>query len=592
MDLGPTVCIDFETYYDDTVSVVTLGAMAYARHPEFYSYLVSIEAEDGSYVGCPLDAPWDDLGDRIWLSHNAQFDQCVFYEWVLKQLGQEAPDIPHWYDTAGLTAYLQAGRSLFDAVKSLYGVKLNKAVRNDAKGKHWPQDFDALEQKEMTEYAGDDAIWPLRIWNDHSHKWPERERKLSEYTVRAATRGVAVNQERVQEDIMSLKNILFEAEAELPWMNGDDPKAKPLSPKSLAVECRKVGITPPKSLAQDSSECEAWEQEYGETYTWVDAMRRYRKANTLLKKYETLNRCLVEDENGTVFYSYQLKYCGAPATRRFSGDAGFNMQNLPKEAMFGCDLRAVFISRPGKKFIIVDLAQIEARVILWLVNDQESLDLIRQGISVYEVHARATMGWTGGVLKKEDPKLYAAAKARVLGLGFGCGAERFVEAAWVLARYKITPEESKVIVKDYRKNNPKITGLWKYLDEDMKVSKGEDYFIELPSGNIIRYADIRSTPKGFVGNVETTARGIKKLYGGLLTENLVQATARDIFGDAVIRMEEAGHDVLWTVHDEAIVEVDMDVTEEQIIDLMTVSPDWADGLPLEAEAQSTNQYTK
>ncbi|MGN0828102.1 MAG: DNA polymerase [Akkermansia sp.] len=118
------------------------------------------------------------------------------------------------------------------------------------------------------------------------------------------------------------------------------------------------------------------------------------------------------------------------------------MQNLHKGEHHGVDMRALFIPRPGHKFVISDLSQIETRVLLYLAGDTTQLEEIAKGTSPYEAHARASMGWTGGKLKEEDPGLYALAKARVLGLGFGCGKVRFSDLAKSMVGIELTPEEA------------------------------------------------------------------------------------------------------------------------------------------------------
>ena len=116
-------------------------------------------------------------------------------------------------------------------------------------------------------------------------------------------------------------------------------------------------------------------------------MRDWRRSNILLKRLQTIQRRIRPD--GT--FPFSIKYFGGH-TGRFSGDGGLNIQNMPRGAIMGVDLRALFIPRPGKTFIIADLAQIEARITLWLAKDFETLALVEEGISVYEAHAIATMG--------------------------------------------------------------------------------------------------------------------------------------------------------------------------------------------------------
>jgi len=244
------------------------------------------------------------------------------------------------------------------------------------------------------------------------------------------------------------------------------------------------------------------------------------------------------------------------------------------------------------------------------------------------------MGWTGGDMKKEAKDLYALAKARVLGLGFGCGAEKFIAVAQAMAGLDITvgdPEwieatnekgdicldkegkpillpgrgsNSKRIVKEYRESNPKIVALWKKLDTDFKNSVGGCYEMELPSGRSMRYLDVkrecRTVKDPETGEhkrkwIVTAMIGNRRfsLYGGLLTENLVQATARDVFSEHLLKLQDAsGIDVLFTVHDEAVVEADEGVTVKDMEHIMSQAPDWAPGLPVAAEVLETPHYLK
>jgi DNA polymerase len=81
-------------------------------------------------------------------------------------------------------------------------------------------------------------------------------------------------------------------------------------------------------------------------------------------------------------------------------------------------------------------------------------------------------------------------------------------------------------------------------------------------------------------------------WGGKLCENLVQATARDVFGECLLRLEDAGLDILAHVHDEVILEVDKDVTCDDVNRLMAVTPEWLEGCPIEAESQDAECYKK
>src|SRR6267142_690670 len=84
----------------------------------------------------------------------------------------------------------------------------------------------------------------------------------------------------------------------------------------------------------------------------------------------------------------------------------------------------------------------------------------------------------------------------------------------------------------------------------------------------------------------------KELYGGLLTENLVQGIARDVFGEHMLTLEKQIGDVIFSVHDEAITEVDLGVPPKEVEAIMAVTPAWCKGLPVAAEAKESQFYTK
>jgi len=151
-------------------------------------------------------------------------------------------------------------------------------------------------------------------------------------------------------------------------------------------------------------------------------------------------------------------------------------------------------------------------------------------------------------------------------------------------------------VDDYRKNNPANVNLWSGLDAAFKLADGKPEFtVELPSGRILRYKQ----PKSYGGSSALIPRLGKlmrtKVYGGLITENITQATARDVFADCLLRLEKAGYEVILHVHDEAVCLVDEDKAEEAkhaIEKIMSTPPEWMSELPQAAEAKITKAYTK
>jgi len=293
----------------------------------------------------------------------------------------------------------------------------------------------------------------------------------------------------------------------------------------------------------------------------------------------------------------QLKYWGAH-TGRWSGDAGINMQNLPRGEMYGVNLRHLLTPRRGFKFVIVDLSQIEPRVLAWLSDDVAMLEALRKGMPLYEAHARATMGWTGGKLKDENPDLYRLAKARVLGLGYGCGAGKFQFVARAMAGLELEPTECERIVSDWRRTNKDITSFWRALDAQIAAAADRrgNFEYALPSGRVMRWWSPRRDPETrsvIAASAKNTTR--VSTWGGKLTENIVQAVARDVFADGLQRLEAKGYRIVWHVHDEVIIEVPEQHAEAVLTDtinILSTPPKWATHLPLAAEGSVETTYTK
>jgi DNA polymerase bacteriophage-type len=125
----------------------------------------------------------------------------------------------------------------------------------------------------------------------------------------------------------------------------------------------------------------------------------------------------------------------------------------------------------------------------------------------------------------------------------------------------------------------------------------------LPSGRKMVYSKVRGekrlkpnheTKKPEWQDVYTAEVGGKRYqnYGGKLTENIVQAVARDCFGEHLIRLEDAGCRVLFSVHDEAVCEVDQSVTAKDVEEIMSYCPEWLKGCPIAAEAKEVECYQK
>ena len=594
-----TYAIDFETYYDKETSITTLGQWHYLRSPASDIYMVAIQGPDVDYVGCPKKAPWAKIDGHKWVAHNYSFDGAVI-ERLREQKCIQAKPVA-WDCTANLSVAVGAPRNLLGASRELLGRTIDKDPRDKMHSKKWSDVENTEFGKEVLEYARQDAKACLGIYEKFSGDMLPVESELSRHTIDMGWRGIQVDQDAVTAGIKALQKVTWESENSLPWI--DETDGVVLSTKAFRRECAKAGIPWPTSLAENSEECALWESQYGEKVPFVGIMRDWRKANSLLAKLKVMQGRIKPD--GTM--GYGLKYMGAH-TGRWSGDSKFNVQNLPRNEMFGVDLRGCIVPRPGKKFVICDLAQIEPRVLAWLSGNEGLLDAIRNGYGIYEAAAKNMNLWDGpkGTLKKTDAPLYQLVKAMVLGLGYGAGAKKFALIAKMQYGIDMTETKSNMIVNDFRTRNQPILDLWRKLEGDFQRAKADKQFeIGLPSGRVITYRNIMSQwpdkqkydKSGKARKAAWTAsveRGGPQIpfYGGKLCENLVQAVARDVMGAAVLRLEKAGCPVVMHIHDEAVCEVDNSVPAGEIERLMSVCPEWLDGCPIGAEATDAVRYKK
>lgn len=591
-----TYALDYETFYSNVCSIRTLGPLGYFSHHEFDAYMVSVVGDDGyEFVGHPKDFDWDKLIGNIVLSHNASFDETL-YKYGCAQGWWPEVSYDKWHCTADLAAYCGIPRNLAGAADYALGVKPDKSTRDNMKGKVWDKMTPEF-QEEVSEYALVDSRLCLQLWQKIGDKWPEHEREISRVNREALQRGIPIDQDELKLAKERVKQYLFEAESNIPWL-GEKPT---LSRKAFNEECRKMGIEPPASLAKTSAEAQQWIKEHGQKYKWIQSVSEWRRINSLLKKLEAIDNATMADGR----YYGNIMYFGAH-TGRFSGGGGnFNLQNLPRKEMFGADLRKLICAPEGKKLVVVDLSQIEVRTLLWLAEDWDMLKTVEKSDDIYEAFAVEFGKWDpeNGAMRNKDPELRNLIKAIVLGAGFMAGSKAFS------ATYGYSEEDSQDAIDLYRGKMKKVVRLWKKLSDNLAGyhNIGGDH-------NCNRKAHCESLPlrdicyghpkkvKGKYGYMENITKIIKnsrpvgvRLWQGLITENLAQGLARDIFADILVRLEKAGYKLLFHVHDEVILEVDDENASEALEDvvrIMSEPPEWIPNIPLSAEGSVLKHYEK
>ena len=274
-------------------------------------------------------------------------------------------------------------------------------------------------------------------------------------------------------------------------------------------------------------------------------------------------------------------------------------------------IRTAFVPRKGYKFVVADFSAIEARVLAYLANEQWVLDTFAAGKDIY--CATASKMFHCNVEKNgENGELRQKGKRATLSCGYGGS----VGALIAMGALESGMEESELqpLVDAWRKANPHIVNFWWSVDGAAKeavigrtttsthgirfIYRSGMLFIELPSGRRLAYVKPKMGENRFGGESITyegtngTTKKWERLetFGGKLVENLTQATARDILMFAIRNMKD--YRIVAHVHDEVIVECQEDVSVDSICQLMSKTPDWAEGLTLKAEGYEGKFYQK
>lgn len=518
-----------------------------------------------------------------------------------------------------------------------------KATKTNG-GRPWNQPWHDKEKWELfKEYCKQDVITENEILQRLDRfPMPQEEEELWQMDVRMNAYGVRVDYELIEgalyiDDISSqkltneavsltgLKNPNSGAQL-LPWINSR--LAEPIE------DIQKATI----------EELLAKEEELPANIRRMLEIRQ-QLGKTSVKKYQAMNAARCED--GRVRGLTQ--YYGANRTGRWAGRM-VQLQNLPRNYLSTLDfarklakqknydglkllygnvpdtlsqlIRTAFIPSEGHKFVVADFSAIEARVIAWLAGEQWVNEVFATHGKIYEATAAQMFGVPVERIAKGNPEYSLRQKGKVatLALGYQGGEGALIRMGAL--DMGLSEEELPDIKNRWRQTNPRIVDLWYAIDraavqtvqtaqpqgiKDLIFSLEGDLLygqsfltIRLPAGRKLFY------PKPFLKENKfdrpavhyyTIGQNTKKwevdsTYGGKLTENIVQAIARDCLAETLRRIEARGLQVVFHVHDEVIIDAPMDVTVEDICGLMAEPIPWAPGLILKGAGFENSYYMK
>ena len=642
---------DIETFSD--VDLIRCGVYKYADSPNFEMLLFAYAVDDGDVHIIDI-AGGEELPEKIIqaiksdtvvkTAYNAQFERVCLSRYLKLPEG-EYLNPQSWYCTAVQAAELALPLSLAD-VGSVLGLERQKMTEgkelikyfcvpckptksNGNRTRNRPC-HDINKWETFKKYCMRDVDVERQI-ADKLKMYPisDEEHRLYVLDQIINDRGVLVDCELAKQAV-KLNSIQSAVAVEQAYMitgleNPNSVTQLKQWLKEKGVEIESLSKKSVKSLAD-------------ETDGDVSEMLKLRllMAKTSVKKYEAVIRSVCSDNR----VHGMMRFCGANRTGRWSGNI-LQPQNLPQnhlpdltlardivkdgdfemlDMMFGNVpnvlselIRTVLIPKPNHRFIVADFSAIEARVLAWIAGEQWRIDTFKNGGDIY--CASASKMFKVPVEKNGvNGELRQKGKISELACGYGgsVGALKNMGAV----EMGVQENELQGLINDWRNANPHIVRFWyevgnaamKAIKEKTTVPLGKlvfayergILFIRLPSGRRLSYIKPRIGTNRFGGD-SITYMGINsakkwdrlETFGGKLTENIVQGTARDLLANALINAANAGYDTVFHVHDEIICEVPNGYgSVDELCKLMCIKPEWADGLPLNADGFECEYYKK
>lgn len=648
---GPFIAtIDFETR--STEEIGRVGAFKYAAHPKTEILCLAYKLP-----GSPLNiwAPeynlpipllnWAKAG-RIIEAHNAEFEYAVWNYLCSKRYGFPILRIEQMRCSAAKAAALALPRSL-----EALGAALSLPIQKDMTGrrlmlkmskprKETKNDFslwhETKEEKEkLFEYCKRDVETEELASREMMELLPS-ELDLFHLTMKINERGILCDTELCKTAVSFAEKHEKRLLAEFGELTGGKVKTVKQTAK-LQEFLSGIGCAIPNLQAM-SVEI-ALKEEIPPLARKILSIRQALSKSSI-KKYQSMIAMSGEDNRirGTLLFN------GA-STGRFSG-RGIQPQNFsrPKfkdvgniiaalrmgdfdffESLYpdvftalSSALRGMLKAPEGSEFISGDYNAIEARGVLWLAGDDDGLEIFRAGRDIYKEMASLIFKKP---IQEITPHERFIGKETVLGCGFGMGFEKFKLTLKTKWNVEISEELAKKAVYAYREKHFSVKELWGDLERAsiaavrssgkvMKLRnlqflcKNKFLQIQLPSGRRLSYFEPRV-------KVESTKFGLKEVlsflavdsqtkqwrkestYGGKLTENIVQAIARDIMVHAMKKLEEKGYPIILTVHDEIVSEIIKGKGSlVEFLKIMSEVPNWAHGFPVKVEGWNDERYRK
>lgn len=638
--------LDFETRWDrKDYTLSKLTTEQYVRDTRFKAFgccIKTFDVKNTVWVAHKdLQSTFDaiDWSTTAVLAHNAQFDVAIL-SWVY---GVKPAFIFDSLSMGRALRGVEVGNSLAKLADEFGLPPKGKAVHNT----------DGLEEltpeieHELAEYCAHDTYLCEEIFKRLVKGFPAKELRLIDLTLKMFTNPVLqLDKEMlsaaIEEEKTKREDLLERLGVEESVLASNPQFGKLLHSLGVEPPIKISKTTGEKALALAKNDA-LFQALLNSDNEDVALLCEARLAVKSTLERTRAQRFLDIAQRGAL--PVPLNYYGAHTGRwSASRGSGLNLQNLKRKSF----LRKSIMAPDGHMLIVCDLSQIEPRVLAWLADYEELLNIFSSGQDAYAQFGAQMFG-IPGLSKDSHPDLRQSAKSALLGCGYGLGwaafaaqlltgflgapptrydktfakqlgvdaeyLNRFVEWDENVKRMQEIPNtcteqelvihcvSAKKIIDKYRDAAEPVKSFWEMCDNAIYHSLvgGKQYTykcltfeqerVVLPSGLALRYPSLKGTPDE-KGRMQWAYGEGRKLYGGKLTENIVQAVARCVMTDGMLRIQQRYPCVL-TVHDEVVVVVPESETENAktwVLAQMTMEPRYMPGIPLAADIDSGKRY--
>ena len=613
------VTLDFETYYSQQFSLSRMTTEEYIRSPLFEVIGVAMKIDDDETMW--FSGTKDEI--KAWLNqvdwntsavlcHNTMFDGAI-----LSFIFDITP--AYYFDTLCMARAkhgVDVSGSLANLVKK-YGLGQKGTEVIDALGKR-RQDFTSADLYRYGDYCINDVDLTFKLFNTLiSDNFPPQELDLIDMTLRMYTQPVlevddAMLVDRLEEVKREKSELLAGLQGRLGCATEEEVRAKLASNPQFAAILKELNVPVPMKVSPTTGKDtyalakndEGFIELLEHDDPFIQQLCSVRLGTKSTLEESRIERFIGIGARNSGKLPIPLKYYGAH-TGRWAGSDSVNFQNLPSRDKKKKTLKNSIKAPAGHVVINCDSSQIEARVLAWLAGQDDVTRQFANGEDVYSIFASKIYKKS---ISKADPVERFVGKTCILGLGYGTGAKKLQHTLKTQPPGADLPEEQcKRIVDLYRESNHMITDLWRECDSALPhlsswpsnlksytIGKNECVKVTpsgilLPNKLFIRYPELRLSDGKYIYK---SRRGITSIWGGAMVENIVQALARIIVGEQMLKIRERYRPVL-TVHDAAVVvapKSELDQAVAFITEVMSTPPKWAEGLPVACEAKYGESY--